>query len=195
MNENNNQNSNYSSFDVVNNNQMNNMNQMNNTNQMNNMNHQRKSNSTNFFKKNLKLIIGIGVGLLVVFIALVILIPIILTVRPKYDNAGSPIYVEKSEINNIYKTPENYKGKFVDIAGMVETAPVTVGKKKAIVIYADPKNYELSTLIYYEGELDVKKDDYVVLTGYVIGKNEFNGEFGSLEYPTITATKIERVII
>mgnify|MGYP001051591154 CR=1 FL=1 len=115
------------------------------------------------------------------------------TTQPKYDENGDPVYVENGKLDYLYSDTYEYLGQFVDISGKIFSEPETDGEFTILQIWADPENAEKNTIIYYNGKLDVKTDDYVKLTGYVYDVMDYENTFGgTMSAPVIMATKIEK---
>ena len=114
-------------------------------------------------------------------------------VAPKYDSNGNPVYVENSQLEYIYTDTAKYYGQFVELGGVVFGEPSSDGKNTIIQIWADPENAKKNTMIYYEGSIDVKAEDYIKISGFVYDVMNYTNAFGgSLSAPVIKAEKIEK---
>ena len=114
-------------------------------------------------------------------------------VSPIYDENGNPVYVESSNLNYIYSDTYSYLGKFVDITGIVFGEPEVSGEYTFLQMWADPENSEKNTIIYYKGNIDVKADEYIKVTGYVNSNESYTNAFGAtISAPVIIATEIEK---
>ncbi len=114
-------------------------------------------------------------------------------VNGEYDSNGNPVYVENSKISDIFTNTDSYKGQFVDFSGRVFTDPESSDGTLAFQMWTDPVNLEKDIVVYYNGNLDLKTDDYVKLTGYIYGTLEGENAFGaSVTAPIIVATKLEK---
>lgn len=139
------------------------------------------------FPKWLIILIGMGVA----FFLFILLRDN--TTQPKYDKNGNPVYVENGKFDYIYSSTNEYLGEFVDISGQIFNEPETDGEFTILQIWADPENAEKNTIIYYNGKLDVKTNDYVKITGYVYEVMDYENAFGgAMSAPVIVATKIEK---
>ena len=83
--------------------------------------------------------------------------------------------------------PDDFKGSDVDIVGRVLGAPEKDEDGTHFQMYADPKNYEWSTIVAVEDPTLVLADgDYVHVAGTVKGKFEGENAFGA----TVTAVAV-----
>lgn len=135
-------------------------------------------------------------AIILIIIGVVFLLLLLLgdnTTQPKYDENGNPVYIESDKFDYIYSDTDEYLGEFVDINGKVFNEPEFDGEYTILQIWADPENSEKNTIIYYNGKIDLKTDDYVKLTGYVYDVMNYNNAFGgSVSAPVIVATKLEK---
>lgn len=115
------------------------------------------------------------------------------SVQPEYDSDGTPVYIDDSAFDNIYNDTDPYRGKFVKFGGVVFGEPEQDGTRVMFQVWADAKNLEKNTIILYDGDLDVKADDLVNITGYIAGTMDFENAFGGqLSAPVIIATELEK---
>lgn len=135
---------------------------------------------------------------LIILIVVVVLFFVIMLfgnkkVEPLYDESGNPVYVESDKLDYVYSDTKNYLGKFVDLKAQIFREPETDGDTTLLQVWADPEKSEKNTIIYYNGKLDVKTEDYVKITGYVYEVMEYENAFGGkMSAPAIVATKIEK---
>lgn len=135
---------------------------------------------------------------LVILIVVIVLFIVIMLfgnkkIEPLYDDSGNPVYVESDKLDYVYSDTENYLGKFVELSGQIFNEPETDSDTTILQIWADPENSQKNTIIYYNGKLDVKTNDYVKLTGYVYELMTYKNAFGGkMSAPAIVATKIEK---
>ena len=144
------------------------------------------------FKISLKKII-IFVGIILVGIVLLSMFgsktP---KVKPLYDKENNPVYINKENISDIYSNADKYKGKFIDVCGQVFNKKTEDGIT-LLQINADVDNSEDNTLIYYQGNTDVKTDDFIKVTGYILGTSEYSNALGgNISAPMIMSTKLEK---
>lgn len=102
--------------------------------------------------------------------------------------------LSKEEIDQIYTSPEKYKGYEVDIYAKIFTDVERDEKGTYIQAFADPKNSAKNTLIAIkDSKLDVKNGDVVHVVGVIDKKYEGQNAFGAkLTAPVIVASKIEK---
>lgn len=114
------------------------------------------------------------------------------------DSGGAPkekVFIEKEQISDLYSSPKDFKGKYVELTGQVFTDPDTKDDMVALQMWQDPKNSEHNTIIVASKDIagDIKSQDYIKVTGYV--EDEFKGENmmgGEIIAPQIVAEKIEK---
>lgn len=103
------------------------------------------------------------------------------------------VFIKDTEINDMYSNPDDYKDKYVTFTGQIFTEPEESDGKLALQIYMDPKNSEKNTIVICD-KTDLKSDDYVKVTGYVVGTFEGENAFGgTVTAPQIRAEKIEKI--
>ncbi|MEG1433219.1 hypothetical protein [Eubacterium sp.] len=94
------------------------------------------------------------------------------------------------EISDLYQNPNSYKGRIVNLSGKVFNID-----ENMVQIYADPINRAKNTMLDLSdaGGGQVSNDDFIQITGTVIG--EFNGSnaFGaSLKAPEIHVSEVKK---
>lgn len=114
------------------------------------------------------------------------------------ETGGAPkekVFIEKDQISDLYTSPKDFKGKYVELTGRVFTNPETQDDMVFLQMWQDPKNSDHNTIIVASKEIagDIENDDYIKLTGYI--EDEFKGENmmgGEITAPQIVAEKIEK---
>ena len=114
------------------------------------------------------------------------------------ESGGAPkekIFLEKDQISDLYTSPKDFKGKYVELTGRVFTNPETQDDMVFLQMWQDPKNADHNTIIVASKEIagDIESEDYIKLTGYI--EDEFKGENmmgGEIIAPQILAEKIEK---
>ena len=154
---------------------------------------EKKGKTIKIGKKTIKLkylIIGV-----IVLVLIVILCCIFLggnRVKPKYDNSGKPVYIEEDKIENIYSNASPYAGYFIDLSGQIFNI-LKDEDTTMIQINTDVENASGNTMIYYNGSEKFKEDDYIKVTGYIYGTEEYENLVGGTnQAPIIIATKVEK---
>ena len=144
------------------------------------------------FEISLKLTIIIGIIAVVSIIGVIIFINLSKTVKPLYDSNNNPVYIKEQYKNDIYSNADIYKGQFIDVAGQVYNIK-TEEDITMIQINADVENATDNTLIYYKGSLKVTEEDYIKVTGYILGTVEYENMIGGVvSAPVIVATDLEK---
>lgn len=103
------------------------------------------------------------------------------------------VYLEESQVNDLFSHPNDFKGQYVKLKGKVFTAPETADGITALQIWYDPVNAENSFLVYTSSDEKFSADDYVFIDGKIDG--QFKGENlmgGTLTVPLITDAIVEK---
>lgn len=77
------------------------------------------------------------------------------------------------------------------MAGKLLGAPESSGGETAFQMFADPANSEWSTIVHYDGNVDLNPDEYVRVTGSVLGSFEGENAFGA----SLTATEVQADLV
>lgn len=105
------------------------------------------------------------------------------------------VFIEDSEIANLYTNPKNYTDKYVNLTGKVFSTPEQDEDIIAFQMWQDSQNADRNTIVGCDLSVckDIKANDYVKITGYVRG--EFEGENmlgGKIKAPQIFAESVEK---
>lgn len=115
------------------------------------------------------------------------------TVKPLYDKNGKPVYIAEEDYDKLFTNADEFKGKFVKIPAKLFTKPRRDDNVIFFQAYTDTENYENDIIVYSGKSINVDKDDYVMVTGYVLGISDGKNAFGgSISAPAIYATKVEK---
>ena len=110
-----------------------------------------------------------------------------------YSGKDSPL--TEKEIEELYAMPEEFKGRSVEILGVVFSEPERDGDRIYFQMWADPINCEKNTVVSCsDSDLKLHDGDYVKIVG-TIGK-PFEGETllgEQITAPTIFADSVEVV--
>ncbi|HIW21624.1 MAG TPA: hypothetical protein H9887_06340 [Candidatus Dorea intestinavium] len=101
-------------------------------------------------------------------------------------------YLSDEQIDELFHSPENFKGKYVKLIGKVFTTPEKSDKNIRLQLYYDIPNYDKNFIVYYTGTESIAIDDYLLIDGLI--KGEFKGKnfIGSnVSVPLIETNKIE----
>jgi len=144
------------------------------------------------FQIPLKITIIIAIIAVVLIFGVIIFINISKTVKPLYDSNNNPVYIQEQYKNNIYSNADIYKGQFIDVVGQVFNVK-TEEDITMIQINADVENATDNTLIYYKGSLKISEEDYIKVTGYILGTTEYENMIGGVvSAPVIVATDLKK---
>jgi len=144
------------------------------------------------FQIPLKITIIIAIIAVVLIFGVIIFINLSKTVKPLYDSNNNPVYIQEQYKNNIYSNADIYKGQFIDVVGQVFNVK-TEEDITMIQINADVENATDNTLIYYKGSLKISEEDYIKVTGYILGTTEYENMIGGVvSAPVIVATDLKK---
>ena len=107
---------------------------------------------------------------------------------------NQPVYIENQFTEDIYVNPDEYIGKWIDITGRIITNPVYENGVSKFAIFEDAINFKNITVIYEEGGVEYKAGDFVKLTGYVEGKQEFDYGNNKKTVPIIVSTECNLIL-
>ncbi len=101
-------------------------------------------------------------------------------------------YVDAAEIANVYASPNDYKGKYIQLTGKVFTDPEKGSTSVSFQMFHDVENSEQNTVVICrDASLDVKKGDFVKvdakIDGVFSGANAFGGQVSALQVTADTA--------
>ena len=103
------------------------------------------------------------------------------------------VYLEESQIGELFSHPDDFKGKYVKLKGQVFTTPEKDGDLTALQIWYDPVNAENSYLVYTNSSESFSENDYVFVDGKIDGT--FEGENllgGTVTVPLIKDATVEK---
>lgn len=90
-------------------------------------------------------------------------------------------YVDPAEIDNVYASPDDYKGQYIELTGKVFTEPEVGSDSISFQIFADIENSEKNTVVITnDTTLDVKDGDYVKVNAKIDGAFKGTNSFGGL---------------
>ena len=96
-------------------------------------------------------------------------------------------YVSESELEKVYISPDDYKGKYIKVSGRVAQDSKIQEDKIYFEMYADPHGYNNVTEIYYLGENSFELGDVVTVDGKITGAHVYTDIYGN----EVVALKIE----
>lgn len=149
-------------------------------------------------KKKLSLGIKIALGVIVLLFLLLVISSLRKSGQKSIANNPADVAEVKSQVNAdltydiVNADPDKYKGKAVQWGAKIFTQPEKDSNSVSFQAYAGGEDRNFA-VVYGGTNLDIKEDDYVIVTGQLLGK--FNGEnaFGAkLEIPAVEATTIEK---
>lgn len=99
------------------------------------------------------------------------------------------------EISTLYSEPDKFKNHCVELTGYVFTDPEYSDKGVAIQMYSDIENRDNNTVVTIpDKDFKVKEEDYVRVTGMVMGEESGKNLFGAtVSALSVYATKYEIV--
>jgi len=109
------------------------------------------------------------------------------------SNKDEKVYIDESEVPELFTNPDSFKGKYVELSGQIFTAPEKSDGTTALQIYYDPVNYSNNFIVHYDNtDTTFNQNDYVIVEGMISGT--FKGENmlgGTIAVPLITADSVE----
>lgn len=113
-------------------------------------------------------------------------------------NVSQNSAVLKSEVNKnltydlVRSDPDKHKGEIIQWGAKIFTQPEKDDGTVSFQAYADGDDRNFA-VVYRGTNIDVKEDDYVIITGELLGKFEGENAFGAkLEIPAVQAFTIEK---
>lgn len=112
------------------------------------------------------------------------------------NTASTPkekVYVDASEIANVYSAPKDYVGKYIQLTGKVFTEVDKGNSSISFQMFQDPENSERNTVITCsDTSLSVKNGDYIKVDGMIKGTfegtNAYGGSVNALSISADTVT-------
>ena len=96
-------------------------------------------------------------------------------------------YVSEAELEQVYISPDDYKGKYIKVSGRVAQDSRVQEDEIYFEMYADPHGYNNVTEIYYLGENNFELGDVVTVDGKITGSHVYINTYGN----EVVALKIE----
>lgn len=108
------------------------------------------------------------------------------------QSSAEPLSPE--EITQMLTNPDKYKGRDVNLSGVIFTAPEEDDGITAIQMWTDPKNSSGNVVVYFKmNELNLKSNDYVKIKGTITGSlSGQNALGGKVTAPAIQAEMVEK---
>ena len=102
-------------------------------------------------------------------------VPMINVLRP-LANSEEKVYLEDSQIQQLFTDPEQFKGKYAKLSGVLLANPEADSDgSMALQIFYDTQNYDQNFIVYTDNaDSSLKSGDYVKVDGKVRGK--FTGQ-------------------
>lgn len=112
----------------------------------------------------------------------------------KKDTAKLKSEISKNLTYDIVRSdPDEYKGETIRWGAKIFTQPEKDNNSISFQAYEGGEDRNFA-VVYGGTKLDVKEDDYVIITGELLGKFEGENAFGAkLEIPAVKAASVEKV--
>ena len=108
------------------------------------------------------------------------------------SDSGKKEYVKDSEVSKVFKSPDEYEGKYIKLGGKVFNTDRD-GDTLALQCWHDVENSEEDFIAYMNSEEKFSSDDFVMVEGKIEGEyegeNAFGGEVTCLEISADKMTK------
>lgn len=118
------------------------------------------------------------------------------TEEPKQKTAQKEeiVYLEETEISNLFSNPDEYKGKYVKLSGRIFNGPDTDENYVAYQAWHDIQNSDKDFIFGMENPTEeLVMDDYVIIDGKITGTFEGENAFGgTITCPVIDAISIKK---
>lgn len=110
------------------------------------------------------------------------------------EESKEPVYLEETEIANLFSNPDDYKGKYVKLSGKIFNKPNSDKDTVAYQVWHDTQNSDKDFLFFTDNTSEsYSVDDYIIVDGKITGTFEGENAFGgSVECPTIEAVSVEK---
>lgn len=110
------------------------------------------------------------------------------------EQSKEPVYLEETEIADLFSNPEDYKGKYVKLSGKIFNKPNSDKGTVAYQVWHDTQNSDKDFLFFTDNASEsYSVDDYIVVDGRITGTFEGENAFGgSVKCPTIEAVSVEK---
>lgn len=89
------------------------------------------------------------------------------------------VYVAEDELEKVYISPDDYKGKYIKVSGRVHQDSKVQEDEIYFEMYADSHGYNKMTEIYYSGVDSFALDDVVTVDGKIIGSHVYTDIYGN----------------
>lgn len=138
-----------------------------------------------------KPVLWIVFGVIVVSIIIGIILFLNRDTKPKFDKDGKPMFIEMT--NEVYTNIDNYLGYHVKVKGKVFQVLGDTGTSKGVQIWLDPETSEQNMWIYYTNDVEIKKDDYIICSGYIDSNTSYSNTYGAeLSAPLIISDDMQK---
>ena len=138
-----------------------------------------------------KTIFWIVVGVVIVSLIIGLVVFLNRDTKPKFDKDGQPVFVDMT--NEVYTNIDNYLGYHVKVKGKVFQVLGDTGTSKGIQIWLDPETSEQNMWIYYTNDVEIKKDDYIICSGYIDSNTSYSNTYGAeLSAPLIISGDMQK---
>ena len=88
--------------------------------------------------------------------------------------------ISKEKAADLYRDPISLENHCVEIVGRVFTEPEYNNDIAVVQVWGDPEKFEKNTIMYfYKDDCDVHQDDYIKVTGIVMGEYTGENAFGA----------------
>ena len=103
------------------------------------------------------------------------------------------VYVEESQIPDIFSSPDKFKGNYVKLSGQIFVEPEKDGDMTALQIWHNPENASNNFIVHYQdANANFKSQDYVIVDGMIDGTFKGENMFGAeVTAPLVIAENIE----
>ncbi|MGX8834924.1 hypothetical protein ACWG0P_12050 [Amedibacillus sp. YH-ame6] len=109
------------------------------------------------------------------------------------EESAKKEYVAEADIKKVYSAPEDYKGKYIKLTGLMLGGVEESEDGFAFQMWQDTENYKNNTVVYLKEDPKLSDKDYVILEGKILGEFEGENAFGSaVTAPAIQAVSVKK---
>lgn len=104
------------------------------------------------------------------------------------------VYIQESEITDLFANPDKYKGKYVKLSGKIFNKPENDGKNIAYQTWHDISGSDKDFIFFLDNDDSLNADDYVMVDGKITGSFTGENAFGTkMACPEIEAVNVEKL--
>lgn len=108
------------------------------------------------------------------------------------DAPQEKVYVDESEISNVFSNPSEYEGQYIKLSGVIFNGPDISDETAAYQVWSDPVTYSRD-FVFTTNDKTLVADNYVIIEGKLTGAFEGTTVIGTdLVCPMIEAETVTK---